>query len=159
MKENEKITKRNLNNLVKDLNVKLDPESDSKINEIIKRLEDFRIQVLDIKGTPKEINVPLTIEEIILEVNYLHKDNSKFEEIVTEKDLDIWINSTKNKTLIYSYKKYLIAWKVLTNDIKTFAPINSKKNINIKPVITFDKSIPEFLKKLIEYEEDDYLED
>lgn len=125
--------------------------------DIVSLLQTRTIKVIDIKGKPTEVPVPPIIEEIIVEINYAESFNEE-ESLTSELDLENWIKSKDDRTLSYAYKIYLIAWKMLTNDIAVFAPINSKQNVVIKPTLVFDKEIPSDLAKLIEYEKVEYEE-
>lgn len=110
-------------------------------------------QIIEIKGIPKEELIPLIIEEVLLEINILLHDEKS---LTNEVQLSEWIDKQNDKPLTYYYKKYLIAWKILTNDVKIFAPIESRANINIKTIIKFDEKIPELLAKNIKFEDEEY---
>lgn len=125
--------------------------------DIVSLLQTRTIKVIDIKGKPTEVPVPPIIEEIIVEINYA-ESFSEEESLTSEVDLERWIKSKDDRMLSYAYKIYLIAWKMLTNDIAVFAPINSKQNVIIKPTLIFDKEIPSDLAKLIDYEKVEYEE-
>ena len=152
----DKPTKKQLNIKIND--IYSSPEDITKMNneEKIKAIINLLIKressVLDVKGKPTEIFLPIIMEQLIVEINYLFDDSK----IVSEEELNTWIDQQQNKFLSYNYKKYLISWKILTNDIKIFTPIGSDININVKPIIRFDKDIPDTLAKAIMFEEKNY---
>lgn len=133
-----------------------DSNNEYKTNneEINKVIDFFNLRqdvVMNVKDKPTPIEIPITIEQMILEINYIYDSN-----LSTEIELENWINEMNIKQLTYAYNKYLIKWKVLTNNINIFSPNNNNLNINVIPVIKFDKFIPEILANKIKFEEVEY---